>query len=135
MSLIHWGSNLALGVTVIDEQHHQLVDILNELHGAMEGGKGREVMAHVLGELIAYTQMHFATEEKLMAQHGYAQSAAHKAEHAKLVADVGDFAGKFKAGKATVTVELLKFLREWLSHHILGSDKALATALAAKGVH
>jgi hemerythrin-like metal-binding protein len=68
-----------------------------------------------------------------MDQYGIASSPAHKAEHKKLVADVGAFKAKFEAGSAAVTTELMAFLRDWLSNHILRTDKALAKELLSKG--
>jgi len=40
-----------------------------------------------------------------------------------------DFKSKYDAGTVTLSVSLLRFLVEWLTHHILESDKALAQDL------
>jgi len=92
-------------------------------------GKGKNVCGHVLDELIAYTRTHFAMEEQLMATHRYARALDHKTEHAKLVDEVLDFKSKYDAGTVTLSVSLLRFLVEWLTHHILESDKDLAQAI------
>jgi hemerythrin-like metal-binding protein len=133
MALMTWGPMLQIGYGDIDAQHKRLVELVNELDDAMRAGKGRDVVGHVLTELVNYTVFHFSFEEKLMDQYGIASSAAHKAEHKKLVADVGAFKTKFDAGSAAVTTELMSFLRNWLSAHILKTDKALAKDLLAKG--
>jgi len=133
MALMTWGPMLQIGYGDIDAQHKRLVEIVNALDEAMRTGKGRDVVAKVLSELIKYTQFHFAFEEKLMDKYGIGSSAAHKAEHRKLIADVGAFKGKFDTGAASVTTELMAFLRNWLSNHILKTDKALARELAIKG--
>jgi hemerythrin len=40
---------------------------------------------------------------------------------------------RIKSGKANVSFELLHFLRGWLSHHILETDKAYVPHFIAKG--
>lgn len=134
MAMFAWDDKLKTNHPSIDIDHKKLVDLVNQLADAMQAGKGKDVCGAVLNNLISYTKTHFAMEERLMSQHGYANSAAHKAEHQKLLADVADFKTKFDAGSLTLTASLLAFLRDWLIKHISHSDKALANAIAARGV-
>ena len=60
---------------------------------------------------------------------GLGLSAQHKAEHDGFVADIAAFQQKFEAGSATLSVEVMHFLRDWLSRHIMQTDKKLALAL------
>lgn len=131
MAMIVWGPNLMVGVQQIDNQHKKLVELVNKLNDAMVAGHGRDIIGPTLNELVKYTQLHFATEEGLMKLHGYEHTAEHKAEHNKLLHDVGEFKKRFDAGNSMLSVELLRFLRDWLSRHILGSDKKLAAVLNA----
>jgi hemerythrin-like metal-binding protein len=55
----------------MDNQHRQLVDLLNQLENAMAKGKGKELVGKILSELIRYTQTHFSSEELLMLKHGF----------------------------------------------------------------
>lgn len=131
MALITWGPKLCVGFQQIDEQHKKLVQLINRLNDAMVAGHGRDAIGPTLTELVKYTQYHFATEERLMKLHGYEYSAEHQAEHAKLLHDVGDFKARFDAGNAMLSIELLRFLKNWLAGHIAGSDMKLAQCLAA----
>jgi hemerythrin len=131
MALITWGPKLSVGHQQIDDQHKKLVELVNKLNDAMLAGHGRDAIGPTLTELVKYTQYHFATEERLMKLHGYEHSAEHKAEHARLLHDVGDFKTRFDAGNAMLSIELLRFLRNWLSGHIAGSDTKLAQCLLA----
>jgi hemerythrin len=134
MPLITWGPMLTIGVKDIDDQHRKLVELLNQLNDAMHAGQGKDTLAPVLNELVRYTVYHFGTEEKLMAQHKYADSPAHKGEHGKFVETVSAFKKKFDAGNAMLSTELMNFLRDWLSKHILQTDKKFAKALNLAGV-
>ena len=130
MASIVWDDKFKTGNSKIDNEHRKLIDLINQLSGAMQAGKGKEVCGKVLGDLITYTKTHFAMEEQLMATHSYAKTTEHKAEHAKLVQEVLDFQTKFNAGAVTLSVSLFTFLKDWLVNHIMKSDMALAHGIA-----
>ena len=134
MALFEWGPRFMLGIQSIDDQHKKLVDYVNQLHDGMLQGKGNDLLGPVLDGLVGYTVNHFKYEEELFAKTGYAESAPHKVEHEKLVAQVADFHGKFKSGSATISVEIMNFLKTWLTQHILSSDKKYSSHLISKGI-
>ena len=43
-------------------------------------------------------------------------------EHRKLVQQVLDFESALKSGKAKVTMDIMRFLKDWLVQHIMGTD-------------
>lgn len=134
MSLLAWNPMFSVGVKEIDDQHKRLIELANQLNDAMGAGKGRAVLDKVFSELVSYTQSHFQTEEKLMGQIGYSNAVAHKAEHKSLVAAVADLKQKHDKGDVVLTSQVMSFLRDWLTKHILNSDKTLGRELNAKGV-
>lgn len=134
MALISWSNMLSTGVGEQDTQHKKLIDLINQLNDAMQAGHGADVLGKVLTELVNYTVFHFGYEEKLMGQHKYEDSPAHKAEHLKFVQTVGDFKKKFDSGGAAVSVEIMNFLRDWLTTHIMKTDKKFGQALNKLGV-
>ena len=134
MALITWGSALEVGNKDIDSQHKVLVDLVNGLNDAMTQGKGKEILGKLLKELIDYTVSHFAMEERLMQTHAYPDRDKHMKEHTDLKATVTKLQGEFASGKVTITLQVMSFLKEWLSNHILKTDKALGTYLASKNV-
>jgi methyl-accepting chemotaxis protein/hemerythrin len=83
---------------------------------------------------VEYTVQHFAYEEQLFATHDYPLARAHIEEHQRLVAQVGEFKQKFDSGQANINMPLMKFLKDWLIKHILGSDKAYSNHLVERGV-
>ena len=129
MAMMEWNDGLKVGHSLIDRDHRKLVALINALGDAMSTGQGKDVCGGILDELVNYTRTHFAMEERLMSEYGYADTAAHKAEHAGLVRDVIAFQRQYAAGTAMLSVSLLHFMMEWLTHHILESDQALAKSL------
>ena len=134
MALIAWSSMLSTGVAEQDTQHKKLIDLINQLNDAMKAGKGNEILGKVLAELVNYTVFHFGYEEKLMAQHKYEDTPAHKSEHAKFIQTAGELKKNFDSGKAVVSAEIMNFLRDWLTTHIMKTDKKMGQALNKLGV-
>jgi hemerythrin-like metal-binding protein len=134
MALITWSSVLSVGVSEIDDQHKRLVELANQLNDAMRAGLGRDYLGGTLSELVRYTQYHFATEERLMAQHQYPESNAHKTQHTNFVNDVAAFKAKFEKGDTALTSDVMNFLRDWLCNHIMRTDKELGRALNELGI-
>jgi hemerythrin-like metal-binding protein len=134
MALITWNENLKINMMEIDSQHKKLIELINELHEAMKTAKGKDVMGHVLSELVNYTVYHFGTEEKLFQKHGYSEYITHKKQHDDLTKQVMTTADKFNKGDNIITVEVMNFLKNWLQNHILTVDKRYAPFLNSKGV-
>jgi hemerythrin len=134
MNLINWADNLSVNIRAIDEEHKKLVSMINELHSSMGSGKGRETIGKILTGLVDYTKTHFSTEERLMEKYAYTGYMNHKAQHDALTKQVIDLHTKFQEGKAMVTVEVMNFLKEWLTKHIQDSDKKYGPFLNGKGI-
>jgi hemerythrin len=134
MALFEWCDDYSVKIASIDAQHKKLVGMLNDLHDGMTSGSGNERLGALLEGLVTYTVQHFAYEEQLFATHGYAQARAHTEEHQRLVTQVADFKQKFESGQANVNMQLMKFLKDWLIKHILGSDKLYVAHLVERGV-
>ncbi len=134
MAFFEWSDQLSVKVGKMDEQHKVLMSLINELHEAMKTGMGKEATGKTLKRLIEYTKTHFATEEALMRQHGYPGLDLQKAEHAKLTQQVLDFDKDYNAGKITLTMEVMAFLKQWLNDHIGNTDKKYGPYLNSKGI-
>ena len=129
MELMEWSERFKLGYARIDSDHQKLIALINQLTEAMTKRAGKDVCGTVLNELINYFKTHFAMEEQLMANFNYADAVSHKAEHAMFVDEVLKMKAKLEANSFMLPVSLLKFLRDWLSNHILVTDKALVAGL------
>ncbi len=134
MPLIEWTNELSVNVRSIDEQHKKLIGMINDLHDAMREGKGSRITGDTVKNLIDYTKTHFAYEEQLMKSNGYPGFLAHKAEHEKMVARVLEFDRKIGESTTILPTELARFLKDWLTVHILNTDKRYGPFLAEKGV-
>ncbi|MBN1756776.1 MAG: hemerythrin family protein [Chitinispirillaceae bacterium] len=134
MALIEWDNNLSVGIPSLDDQHKQLIALLNQLNDAMKAGKARDIIATVLKEVIDYTSYHFSTEEEYMDKVNFSGTFTHKIEHKKLVEKALSLHRDVEAGKLMVTIEVMNFLQEWVTNHILGTDKKYTAAFSEQGI-
>lgn len=68
-----------------------------------------------------------------MRQAGFPESEAHRSQHAAFVARVTEMADRLSSGRLLLSIETTSFLRDWLLHHILETDRELARHLIAGG--
>ena len=135
MPLMQWTEKLSVGVNELDAEHQRLVAMLNDLYDAAQAGKGKDALGPILDGLITYTQNHFAHEERFMTQHKYPGFAQHKGEHEALAKQVLDVQAKYKAGAgAALSMEVLNFLKNWLTKHIQGTDKQYGPFFNERGI-
>jgi hemerythrin len=132
--LMTWTDDLSVGIRLIDEQHRVLLGLINELHAGMRARKSDAVLVGVVKRLKEYTVKHFGQEEEYFDRYGYPETAAHKELHAKLVQQVLDFETALKSGKTKVTMDIMRFLKDWLVKHIMGTDKRYTAFLNSKGL-
>ena len=92
-----------------------------------------EYFNKVLGELLAYTQYHFAEEEALMESSGIDARSydAHVAIHKQFVNELGILAPRHDSEINEKAASLLGYLRHWLAFHILKQDQELALQIKA----
>jgi len=134
MALINWSANLSVNIKEIDTQHQKWIEIINDLNDAMKAGKSKEILGDVFKRLIDYTKFHFKYEEDLFEKYGYMDKVSHKMLHQKLVNEVNGYYNDFKAGKMSVSIQLMQLLSNWLIDHIQKTDKGYSKYLNDKGV-
>jgi hemerythrin-like metal-binding protein len=125
---IVWNETLMTGVAIIDEQHHILVDMLNEANTRLTENSGRIVLEDIVHDLMSYAVYHFDTEEELMVENHFdpEELKIHVREHRAFSTKVSGLQQELKQGKLISREELLSFLNGWLINHILKTDMKLA---------
>jgi hemerythrin len=121
--LFQWSDDFNVDIQEIDEQHKVLVDLLNQLHHAIQERRGKVASREILDQLADYTKTHFLLEESLMRVLHYPGLEIHRHQHEDLVTQIHELQRKLDEENATITFELLHFLKMWLIQHINESDK------------
>jgi hemerythrin len=131
---ISWVEELSVGIEEIDEQHKVLIELLNTMNEAIEQRRSREKSSEILNKLIEYAKIHFAVEESLMRIMGYPEYEEHKQKHEELMKTIFDLVSKVEKGSIAIGFELQYFLKNWLTKHILDTDKQYAEYFINSGI-
>lgn len=131
---VKWKDSYSVGIESIDEDHRKLFNLINQLQTAIHYQTGENFEKQALDDLVDYTRYHFQREEGLMAEHGYPDLVAHKGEHEKMIAKVEQFLIAYQEQGHDALEGVADFLKDWLVHHINGTDKAYSPFLREKGV-
>ena len=134
MALLTWTSKYSVGVKALDEQHTAFMGLLNELHAAMMKGEANAVAGPLLNRLIGLVRQHFSSEEALFQSTKYPEAVRHSALHQDLNRQIEQYMARFKQGDRALYLELLRFLRDWLSQHMLEEDQKYTEWLHEHGV-
>lgn len=120
--------DIETGNDLIDSEHIQIFDTVNELLDACSNGNGRDKITETAEFLEGYVSKHFSDEEALQRKCQYPNMEKHLKFHVKYKKDVADFVDKMKKDGATVqTLGELNALAGALINHIRHEDKRLAT--------
>jgi hemerythrin-like metal-binding protein len=89
--------------------------------------QSRALTYNIVDRLVQYTATHFAHEERLMRTHEYPDLALHQAEHEAMAAKAIGFRTEFKAGRAALSMDMLRELESSITGHIQSSDLQYST--------
>ncbi|MCK4970964.1 MAG: hemerythrin family protein [Thermoplasmata archaeon] len=135
MTEIAWTPDLKVGVDLIDDQHKQLIEKMNELDRAVKHSRGVPKIIKTLDFLIEYTDFHFGTEEKNMVEMDYPQYEYHSGQHREFVSTLKNLEMDFEEEGATEALaeSINTFMFNWLVKHIKTVDVQFGRFLDDKG--
>ncbi len=118
-----WKAQYALGHDTIDQQHRQIVAILNRLYESIRESTEEDQTGPILDDLCQYADTHFAYEEAVMAEIGYPDLAAHRRRHAEWKPEAQRFRARFERDGGAVGHDIFVMVRKWWLGHIQGEDR------------
>lgn len=120
--------DLETGNTLIDGEHRQLIQAINDLLDACAQGRGRAEIGKTAQFLQEYTARHFADEERLQVNCSYPDYPNHKRYHEEFKKVVASLVQALLAEGPTVVLvsKVNSALAGWLLNHIKREDKKLA---------
>jgi len=120
---IEWSEELSVGVPEMDDQHRQLIALLNQFYTAVEQGEREEGIRTLFQGVDDYTVFHFSAEEQFMERIGYPDLAAHQKTHAMFRQEYRSAMERHEQGDRKAVRDLVAFLFSWLYTHISKTDR------------
>lgn len=130
MAPFDWHPSLAVGYRPIDEQHRHLFGLAESVLRPPKSISPVEAGARSLAAIVDFTRQHFAFEEALMRESGYAEGRGHAILHASLLADLDAHCSIACDGQPANWVASVQFLYQWLYMHIRSADRQLVGWIA-----
>jgi hemerythrin len=120
MKKIVWKDEFSVGVERLDQQHRIFFRSKN--------------VSSALVDLTNYVSEHFLLEERLLQENGYPTLLEHSKKHTLYSERVAEFCKESLDGKSEVPDELIAFLADWWTSHILHEDMQYKAFFDEKGV-
>jgi diguanylate cyclase (GGDEF)-like protein/hemerythrin-like metal-binding protein/PAS domain S-box-containing protein len=130
LDIFPWSDAFNTGVAKIDEQHKELVRLLNLLAKKIAVKSNIPHVYNTFDTLVDYAVYHFRTEEQIWDKHlpNDPLTSDHKENHKRLVQELEQLKSQLHNCESMELIEsLLPFITRWLLSHILESDQYLAT--------
>ncbi len=134
MEPIVWSDRFSVGVKKLDNQHKQLISLLNKIIRSPNAQTSSETISDILTAMTRYAREHFQLEESLMEKYHYSQLDQHKKTHASFFNNIAKLSLATMKNDNIVPLQLLEYLNHWLQRHILEEDMLYKPFLAHKGI-
>lgn len=121
--------NLITGNEMIDAQHQELIEKINNLVRSCETAKEKTTAVKMLDYLADYTDFHFKEEEQLQIEIQYPGYDKHIEQHKEFIQAIEELHEMLEEeeGPSDAFVKALqKNVIEWLYKHIQGFDRSVA---------
>ena len=121
--------NLATGNEMIDSQHKELIQKINDLLDSCEKSSDKVVAIKTLDFLSDYTEYHFNAEEQLQKDIEYPGYDKHKAQHEefkKTVEELHEMLVEEEGPSPAFVAKVQENVINWLYTHIQGFDRSVA---------
>jgi diguanylate cyclase (GGDEF)-like protein/hemerythrin-like metal-binding protein/PAS domain S-box-containing protein len=134
IDIFPWNEGFNTGVSLIDDQHRQLIRLLNLLASHVAYKTDIPALNSIFKELADYAIYHFKTEEAIWHEYFPEDSLEinHKEIHNNFISTVTSLKNNENSEPINIVIEkLLSFLTNWLASHILETDRFMALTVIA----
>jgi hemerythrin-like metal-binding protein len=127
-AILPWNASLSVGNPLLDNEHHFICSLMNELLALGEAGEKiqQQLVAQSVTALLESIRRHFVSEEALMADAGYPDLLRHQELHRQLEDELVQFQSR---PEQVVDDQLEAFLHAWFLHHLQEEDRKYADYL------
>jgi hemerythrin len=122
MNMTAGNSELCVGVRILDLDHREMSETLNELRTALVRNEDRSRTCALLRKLTNFTVLHFALEEGMMVSTKYPGVALHRLNHQRMIKQMKAMVTQFGQGSLSMNRLSLRLLAESHAVHVGNDD-------------
>lgn len=123
---LQWGDGLRSGHPLIDQQHEQLLSIINRIVHNGHRTHDRALMQSLLDLAVKKLREHFETEDALLRRIRFPEAEQHLAQHHWLMQTAETLAERYRSGEALIGEVLDFFVDDLMQRHMMRDDAAFA---------
>jgi len=132
--IITWSDEYNLGIKIIDDQHREFVEIIDELYTSLQNVSSKPDLEKILEKLVNYKNIHFSTEEKYFKEFNYEGAVEHETQHRMFNEKITEFQKKSQEGTYNIGFDLIDYLEDWLVDHLANMDKKYVACFHEHGL-
>lgn len=132
--MIEWNDKYSVNISLIDEQHKKLFEIINKAIIVNKHGKVAKEVLGILDEMTEYALKHFEIEERYMKEFNFPEYQTHRKEHIDFTNNSIDYKNRVVGGDSQIINEILEYLNQWLVNHIQVTDKKYINCFKKNGL-
>lgn len=125
MNLLQWKPEYSVGVESVDDEHRDMIAMINTVYQQLGSNPDVARIESFLGDIFSAISGHFALEERLMKNAGYAEYEAHKDNHEELLDQIRDLMDDYACDPASGKKKLQEGLSTWFAQHFSTFDARL----------
>jgi len=129
MAQIEWKDEYSIGNASVDQEHELLITQINKLYEQLNPPLDTDTIESMLADIQTDISAHFALEELLMQEAGFAEFEDHRQDHERLLDQINDMIFHFTEDPVSGKELLINRLSDWFSHHFKGFDTRLHNQL------
>jgi len=125
MKKLAWKDHYSVGNDSIDFEHQELIGLINSVYTSLEGTRDIVEVEQRISQVHSEISAHFALEERLMREAGYAELEDHKNHHEELLDQLRNMMDAIENEGASALDELSEKLDAWFELHFSTYDARL----------
>jgi len=131
MDLLQWKPEYSVGIAAVDDEHREMIHLINSVYAELDESADRDAIERCLEDIHSTIALHFALEERIMRERGFAEYEEHKEDHEELLDEIRDLMDAFADDRTGGAKRLEQRLSDWFGRHFATFDARLHGRLGA----
>jgi hemerythrin len=133
-----WQNDCLINIDRFDTHHKKLALLVNTLYvdvfECADISQRQGLVGKALVELVDYTYYHLMAEEETLLMYEYPGYLHHKEEHDQFRLQINQLMEQYKEGTLVWSFSIFVVLKDWITLHILNTDREYASFLKERKV-
>jgi len=132
--MIQWDDKYSVGISIIDDEHKNLIDIINMAIVSKKQNYNSEKAKELLNEMVEYKNKQFTIEDTGMLKFNFSEYQLHRNELLNFMDSTIESYKDLAMDNYSFINETLEFSKKWFVNHIQETDKKYINSINESGL-